>query len=81
LLERAALPSKWISEQAVADASQKLTWPAVTGVAPAATVAVRVTTVPGATDETGLPPEVKVSEVVVAGGTPHKGSVPELLAP
>ncbi len=66
--------------QEVADASQKLTWPVVTGFTPAATVAVNVTTVPGATDVTCEPPEVKVKAVVVAGGTPHSESVPDVLA-
>ena len=64
----------------LAEASQKFTWPFVTGFAPASTVAVSVTTLPGGTDVTEAPPEVMVRDVVVAGGTPHNETVPEALA-
>jgi hypothetical protein len=53
--------------------------PAVTGLPPDATVAVSLTTVPGATDETADAPEVTAREVVVAGGVPHRLMVPEML--
>ena len=48
--------------------------------APANTVAVSVTTLPGGTDVIEAPPEVMVRDVVVAGGTPHNETVPEALA-
>ena len=47
-------------------ASQKFTMPFVTGLAPASTVAVRVTTIPEATVPTGPPGPVCVMVVVVA---------------
>ena len=45
-------------------ATQKFTVPVVTAVAPDVTVAVSVTTLPGAIEVTGLPPEVTASAVV-----------------
>jgi hypothetical protein len=57
----------------LAVASQKLTWPGVTGVLPAITVAVRVTTLPGATVVTAFPPEVAASVVVVVAGDAQAG--------
>ena len=60
----------------MAVASQKLTWPGVTGVLPAITVAVRVTTLPGATVVTEFPPEVMDSVVIVGAGAAHAGSSP-----
>ena len=60
----------------MAVASQKLTWPGVTGVLPAITVAVRVTTLPGATVVTAFPPEVTDSVVIVGAGAAHAGSSP-----
>ena len=51
--------------QYATDASQKFTWPTVTGVLPANTVAVKVTTLGEATVVTALPPEVTVKVVVV----------------
>ena len=49
-------PTIWISVQRGAEASQKLTCPAVTGVVPAVTCAVRSTAVPGVTLLTVDPP-------------------------
>jgi hypothetical protein len=72
--------SRWISEQLATDASQKFTRPAVTGFV-VFTAAVSTTAVPGRAEVTGAPPEVKVNVIVVAGGTPHSESVPEVLAP
>src|ERR1700678_977907 len=63
-----------MSVQNLAVASQKLTWPGVTGVLPAITVAVRVTTLPGATVVTAFPPEVTDSVVIVGAGAAHAGS-------
>jgi hypothetical protein len=63
-----------MSVQCAAVASQKVTDPPVTGVEPETTVAVRVTTLPEATEETGAPLEVTVSVVVVAPGAAHAGS-------
>lgn len=54
-----------MSAQAVAEASQKFTWPTATGVFPEFTVAVSFSTVPEATDVTVLPAEVAESVVVV----------------
>src|ERR1700760_3832892 len=51
-------------------ASQRYTWPAVTGLPPALTAAVAVTIVPCATVETGLPLAVKVSVVEAATAPP-----------
>ena len=51
----------------IADASQKFTWPVVSTVGPALTVAVSVTMEPDVADVTTLPPEVTVSVVDVAG--------------
>jgi hypothetical protein len=56
----------WMSSQYAAVASQKLTSPNVTGVVPALTVAVNVTTLPAATVVAGLPPDVTVIVVLVA---------------
>jgi hypothetical protein len=55
-----------MSVQCAAEASQKFTCPGVTGVAPAFTDAVSVTTLPEATVVTALPPEVTARIVVVA---------------
>jgi hypothetical protein len=55
-----------MSVQDIAVASQKFTSPTVTGVVPAVTVAVNVTTLPDVTVETALPPEVTVKVVTVA---------------
>ena len=51
--------------QSLAVASQKFTWPGVTGLPASVTVANKVTTVPAATVVTGLPANVTVSVVVV----------------
>jgi hypothetical protein len=64
----------------LAEASQKFTWPCVSGLVPTITAAVKVTTLPAATVVTALPPEDTVKVVVVAGGTPHNEMVPEALA-
>jgi len=58
----------WMSVQYGDEASQNFTWPTVSAVPPDITAAVRVTTLPLTTVVTGLPPEVTVSVVVVAGG-------------
>jgi hypothetical protein len=60
------VPIIWISSQYAAAASQNFTSPGVTGVDPAVTVAVSVTTLPAAMVVTGLPPDVTVTAVVVA---------------
>ena len=60
-----AVPIRWMSVQAGAAASQKFMTPGVTGDAPASVVAVSVTTVPGATEVTGLPAAVMARVVVV----------------
>ena len=54
-----------MSVQWVAVASQKFTCPGVTGLLPAVTVAVSVTTLPDVTVVTELPPEVTARVVVV----------------
>src|SRR5262249_16809787 len=61
-----AVPSRWMSVQEAAAASQKFTCPSVSTVAPACTAAVKVTTVPPATEDTAFPPEVMERVVVVA---------------
>src|ERR1700722_580219 len=58
-------------------ASQKFTCPRVSALAPACTVAVNVTTVPPATEDTAFPPEVRERVVAVAwdaqaGRGPHQ---------
>ncbi len=63
----------WMSSQYFAEASQKLTLPVVTGVVPAVTVAVRVTTVPEATVDTALPLDVMVRVVVVGAAVATAG--------
>jgi hypothetical protein len=55
-----------MSVQNAALASQKFTWPCFTALVPASTVAVSVTRLPALTVVTTTPPEVIVSEVVVA---------------
>src|SRR5580704_10981245 len=71
------MPNRWMSVQNLAVASQKLTWPGVTGVPPVMTVAVRVTTLPCATVVTTFPPEVTDSVVIVgAAGAACAGSSP-----
>ena len=54
-----ALPSRCITSQKAAVASQKFTWPVIKGLEPALTVAVAVTNAPDATVDTALPPEVR----------------------
>jgi uncharacterized membrane protein YhhN len=56
-----------MSAQDFAVATQKFTWPTVSGVDPAVTVAVSVITLPEVTEDTGLElvPEVTASVVVV----------------
>jgi hypothetical protein len=63
-----AVPKRWISQQSFAAASQKFTWPTVSGVDAVVTVAVMVITLPEGTVDTGLElvPEVIVSVVLVA---------------
>ena len=51
--------------QYLAEASQKFTWPGVTAVVPALTVAVSTTTLPEVTVVTALSPEVTARAVVV----------------
>jgi hypothetical protein len=66
-----AVPSRWISVQYFAEASQKLTCPTVTLLEPATTAAVSVTTLPEATDPPDrivIPPETTVNDVLVAEG-------------
>jgi len=79
-----------MSVQDLADESQKFTWPVVSGVVPAVTDAVRVTTLPEFTVVAALPSDVTVRVVLVAVAvcaedalqaphsiaprTPHKGS-------
>jgi hypothetical protein len=55
-----------MSVQEAAVASQKFTCPSMSVVAPACTVAVNVTTVPPATEDTALPPEVRERVVALA---------------
>jgi hypothetical protein len=69
-----------MSVQWVAAALQKLTWPTVTGVVPASTVAVSVTTLPEVSVVTALPPEATASVVVVAAGCAHAWPAPPLVA-
>jgi hypothetical protein len=57
-----------LSTQEVPVASQKFTWPVVTGTEPVKTVAVRVTTVPGRTLVVADPPALAVRDVTVALG-------------
>ena len=62
-----AVPSRWISVQYVAEASQKLTRPVVTVVEPEITAAVSVTSLPADTDPPAATvwlPEVMVKVVV-----------------
>jgi hypothetical protein len=54
-----------MSVQDFAVASQKLTWPTVTGVDPAVTAAVSVNTVPEVVDGLEIVPELTVTVVVV----------------
>lgn len=61
-----AIPSKWMSLQYPAVASQKFTVPVATGFAPELTVAVSTTTAPDETPETTFPPEVTEMVVVLA---------------
>src|ERR1700686_400930 len=75
-LVNCAVPSRWMSVQDFAVASQKLIWPDATGVLPAMTVAVNVTTVPDVTVATAFPAEVTDSVVVVVAGAAHAGSSP-----
>ena len=65
-----------MSVQYVADASQKFTFSTVTGVPPVVTVAVRVTTLPGATVVTALPPDVTARVVVVGAGAAQARTAP-----
>jgi hypothetical protein len=65
-----------MSVQNLAVASQKSTWPGVTGVPPAITVAVKVTTLPGATVVTTFPPEVTDSVVAAGAAAAHAGTGP-----
>jgi hypothetical protein len=67
-LVNCADPSRWMSSQYVAVASQKLTRPVVNAFAPALTEAVIVTALPAATVVTGLPTEVSARVVVVVAG-------------
>ena len=60
-----AVPKRCESSQCGVAASQKRTWPGLTGVVPAKTVAIKVTTAPAAADVTGVPAAVSASEVVV----------------
>src|SRR5271170_2078408 len=69
--------SKAESSQCAAAASQKFTCPGFTGVEPETTVAVRVTTVPAATEVTSLPKLVTVSVVVVAAAVAHARGTPK----
>src|ERR1700688_2184453 len=71
-----AEPSRWMSVQDSAVASQNLIWPGATGVLPVMTVAVSVTTVPDVTVATAFPAEVTDSVVVVVAGAAHAGSSP-----
>jgi hypothetical protein len=61
-----------MSVQAAAAASQKFTCPSASAVPPACTVAVKVTTVPPATEDTAFPPEV-IERVVAVAGDPQAG--------
>ena len=72
-------PRICISVQCGAEASQKLTCPAVTGVVPTLTCAVRSTAVPGVTLVTVDPPDVTLNVVDVAGRRPHNGIELEML--
>jgi hypothetical protein len=80
-LVNCAVPRIWMSVQCAAVASQKFTWPAVTTVPPAFTVAVSVTTVPVTTVETVPPPDVTAKVVVVTVGLPAAGTVASNQAP
>jgi hypothetical protein len=57
-LVNCAVPARWMSVQDAAVASQKFTCPSVSAAPAAWTVAVKVTTVPPATEDTAFPPEV-----------------------
>ena len=61
------VPIKWMSVQMLAEASQKFTWPTVTALAPAFTVAVSATTLPVGTVVTAPAPEVTANVVTVGG--------------
>jgi hypothetical protein len=60
-----AAPSRWMSVQYCADASQKFTWPALIEPDAGVTAAVRVTTVPSATVVFDPPFVVNAKVVVV----------------
>jgi hypothetical protein len=78
-LVNCAVPSRWMSVQYATEASQKETWPTVTGFPPAVTVAVSDTTLPDATeppDGNVVPPEVSASVVVVDAGNAQAGRAP-----
>jgi hypothetical protein len=62
-----------MSVQYFAIASQKLIWPGATGVLPAVTVAVSVTTLPDVTVVTAFPAEVTASAVAVVAGDAQAG--------
>src|ERR1017187_9670030 len=66
-----------MSVQYIAAASQKFTCPIVTGVVPAFTVAVSVTTLPAATVVTVLPPDVTARVVVAAGAAQARTAPPQ----
>src|ERR1700733_7499226 len=61
------VPSRWMSAQLLAEASQKFTWPTVTAAVPAFTVAVNATTLPAGTVVTAPAPEVTANVVTVGG--------------
>jgi hypothetical protein len=65
-----------MSVQYVAAASQNFTCPIVTGVIPAITDAVNVTTLPDATVVTVVPADVTASVVVVAAGAAQARTAP-----
>ena len=78
-LVNCSVPKRWISVQYAAAASQNFTCPVVTTAAPAFTVAVSVTTLPGATVVTALPPPVTASVVVVVAVlAPARGPAPKM---
>jgi hypothetical protein len=64
-----------MSVQYVAAASQKVTCPMVTGVVPAVTVAVSVTTLPEEIVVTALPAEVVVTTELAAAGSAANSNV------
>lgn len=71
-----AKPSRWISVQEGADASQNATCPTVSDELPARTLALRLTAVPAGTTVTGIPP-AEIERFIVVGVVPACAAVAE----